>query len=95
MDGVKMIDDEDEEVHHHERAKFMEDDEAFRKWTNEYLAPRSSRFLFVKSRQELFERWVGKAWITFDLQVSHDGRHRVLRSGLLWELQRYLHFLEL
>jgi len=30
MDDIKAIDDEDEEVHHHERAKFMEDDEAFR-----------------------------------------------------------------
>ncbi|KAG1760156.1 hypothetical protein EDD22DRAFT_955190 [Suillus occidentalis] len=53
MDGIKAIDDEDEEVHHHERTKFMEDDEAFR-GPSECLAPRPSRFLFFEFRQELF-----------------------------------------
>ncbi|KAG1822381.1 hypothetical protein EV424DRAFT_1538776 [Suillus variegatus] len=67
MDGIKAIDDEDEEVHHHERAEFMEDDEAFRQRTRECLTPRPSRFLFFEFRQELFEGWVGKAWIGFDV----------------------------
>ncbi|KAG2106882.1 peptidase C1-like family-domain-containing protein [Suillus cothurnatus] len=51
--------------------KFMEDDEAFRQWTSECLAPRSSWLLFFKSRQELFEGWIGKTWIGFDLQHQH------------------------
>ncbi|KAG1830813.1 hypothetical protein EV424DRAFT_1343341 [Suillus variegatus] len=69
MDGVKAIDDEDEEVHHHERAKFMEDGKAFRQWTSECLAPLPSWFLFFKPCQELFEGWIGKTWIDFNLQV--------------------------
>ncbi|KAG1737721.1 hypothetical protein EDD22DRAFT_852165 [Suillus occidentalis] len=86
MDGIKAIDDEDEEVHHHERAKFMEDDEAFRQRTRECLAPRPSRFLFFEFRQELFEGWVGKAWIGFDVYVGQDGHHWILHLELPCEI---------
>ncbi|KAG1719017.1 hypothetical protein EDD22DRAFT_855137 [Suillus occidentalis] len=86
MDGIKAIDDEDEEVHHHERAKFMEDDEAFRQRTRACLAPRPSRFLFFEFRQELFEGWVGKAWIGFDVYVGQDGHHWILHLELPCEI---------